>query len=203
MYAQELTNLLHRKKSTLYTLDFCYELNYLANIRRSSGFCAAGMLRITCLSCSDRLASSVSVILLLSGESPPGSSSALELSILGLVRVMSSLLATHRKQTDLLGCYTSKSWAQERAYCGHTWGAKAESARGAETAASHSGSKWRVFIPQPRLILTGWYQQADISVQLDQQAALEHPHHHLNQLGLIRSRAAKCITAEHRITLNK
>lgn len=53
---------------------------------------------MTCLSCSDRLASSVSVILLLSGESPPGSSSALELSILGLVRVMSSLLAGHRKQ---------------------------------------------------------------------------------------------------------
>lgn len=55
------------------------------------------MLRITCLSRSERLASSVSVILLLSGESPPGSSSALELSILGLVRVMSSLLAVHRK----------------------------------------------------------------------------------------------------------
>lgn len=55
------------------------------------------MLRITCLSCSDKLASSVSVILLLSGESPPGSSSALELSILGLVRVMSSLLAEHTK----------------------------------------------------------------------------------------------------------
>ena len=73
---------------------------YLANILRSSGFCAAGMFRITCLSCSDRLASSVSVILLLSGESPPGSSSALELSILGLVRVMSSLLAMKRKHTD-------------------------------------------------------------------------------------------------------
>lgn len=72
--------------------------NHLANIRRSSGFCAAGMLRINCLSCSDRLASSVSVILLLSGESPPVSSSALEFSILGLVRVMSSLLATQNKK---------------------------------------------------------------------------------------------------------
>lgn len=76
-------------------------LYYLANIRRSSGFCAAGILRITCLSCSDRLASSVSVIRLLSGESPPGSSSALELSILGLVRVMSSLLAMQRKHTNV------------------------------------------------------------------------------------------------------
>lgn len=77
---------------------FCSRWNYLANILRSSGFWAAGMLSMTCLSCSDKLASSVSVILLLSGESPPGSSSALELSILGLVRVMSSLLAEHRKQ---------------------------------------------------------------------------------------------------------
>ncbi len=94
---------MHFKESAEFALGVCYRwFNYLANIRRSSGFCAAGMLRITCLSCSDRLASSVSVILLLSGESPPGSSSALELSILGLVRVMSSLLAIHRKQTD---CY--------------------------------------------------------------------------------------------------
>lgn len=45
-------------------------------------------------SCSVRLANKVSVILLLSGESPPGSSSALELSMLGLVSVMSSLLAS-------------------------------------------------------------------------------------------------------------
>lgn len=44
-------------------------------------------------SCSERLASRVSVILLLSGESPLGSSSALELSMLGLVSVISSLLA--------------------------------------------------------------------------------------------------------------
>lgn len=89
------------KTSTEYE-SFRGNFNYLANIRRSSGFCAAGMLRMTCLSCSDRLASRVSVILLLRGESPPGSSSALELSILGLVRVMSSLLATSREQTDWL-----------------------------------------------------------------------------------------------------
>lgn len=66
---------------------------YLANMRRSSGFWAAGTLRIAARSCSERLASRFSVILLFSGESPLGSSSALELSILGLVRVMSSLLA--------------------------------------------------------------------------------------------------------------
>lgn len=46
-------------------------------------------------SCSDRLASRFSVILLFSGESPLGSSSALELSMLGLVSVMSSLLAVN------------------------------------------------------------------------------------------------------------
>lgn len=90
----------------------------------------------------------------------------------------------------LLPCYTFKSWAEERAEWQHTWGTEAESTRGAETAASYSGSQWRVFISQPRFILAGRYQQADISVQLDQQAALEHPHHHLDQLGLVRSRAA-------------
>ena len=71
---------------------------YLANMRRSSGFWAAGMLRMTWRSCSVRLASKVSVILLLRGESPPGISSALEFSMLGLVRVMSSLLATDGRQ---------------------------------------------------------------------------------------------------------
>lgn len=62
-------------------------------MRRSSGFWAAGTLRMAARSCSDRLASRFSVILLFSGESPLGSSSALELSMLGLVSVMSSLLA--------------------------------------------------------------------------------------------------------------
>lgn len=66
---------------------------YLANMRRSSGFWAAGTLRMAWRSCSVRLASSVSVTRRFSGESLPGSSSALELSMLGLVRVMSSLLA--------------------------------------------------------------------------------------------------------------
>lgn len=66
---------------------------HLANVRRSSGFWAAGTLRMAARSCSDRLASRLSVILLFSGESPLGRSSALELSMLGLVRVMSSLLA--------------------------------------------------------------------------------------------------------------
>lgn len=44
-----------------------------------------------------------SVILLFSGESPLGSSSALELSMLGLVRVMSSLLAENRQQSGERG----------------------------------------------------------------------------------------------------
>ena len=66
---------------------------HLANMRRSSGFWAAGTLRMAARSCSERLASRFSVILLFSGESPLGRSSALELSMLGLVRVMSSLLA--------------------------------------------------------------------------------------------------------------
>lgn len=73
-----------------------------------------------------------------------------------------------------------------RAERGHTRRTEAKSAWGAETAAPYSGSQWGVFIPQPGLILAGRYQQADVSVQLDQQAALEHPHHHLDQLGLVR-----------------
>lgn len=76
---------------------------HLANMRRSSGFWAAGTLRMAARSCSDRLASRLSVILLFSGESPLGSSSALELSMLGLVRVMSSLLAENRHQSGSVG----------------------------------------------------------------------------------------------------
>lgn len=71
-----------------------------------------------------------------------------------------------------------------------TWGTETQSTRGAEAAASYSSSQWRVFIPQPGLILTWRYQQTNVSVQLDQQATLEHPHHHLDQLGLVTSRAA-------------
>lgn len=86
---------------------------------------------------------------------------------------------------------------------GRTWGTEAQSTRGAETAASYSSSQWRVFIPHTRLILTGRYQQANVSMQLDQQATLEHPHHHLDQLGLVRSRAANYMTAKHRTTVEK
>lgn len=71
---------------------------HLANMRRSSGFWAAGTFRMASLSCSNRLARRFSVILLFRGESPPGISSALELSILGLVRVMSSLLAIRTRE---------------------------------------------------------------------------------------------------------
>lgn len=71
-------------------------------------------------SCSDRLASRFSVILLFSGESPLGSSSALELSMLGLVSVMSSLLAVGRqglgsswapKDTPLYSVDNGEPWA--------------------------------------------------------------------------------------------
>lgn len=170
------------------------QLDYLANIRRSSGFCAAGMLSKTCLSCSDRLVSCVSVILLLSGESPPGSSSALECSILGLVNVMSSLLAAHAQRTNgqrlTTICFTS--W-EDRNEGGPTWWTNTKSARGAEAPASRSGGQRKLFIPQSRLIFTGRHQKANISVQLDKQAVLEHPHHHLNQLGLLRNRSTNWI----------
>lgn len=79
---------------------------HLANMRRSSGFWAAGTLRMAARSCSDRLARRLSVILLFSGESPLGSSSALELSMLGLVRVMSSLLAENRHQSGSVPAVT-------------------------------------------------------------------------------------------------
>lgn len=73
-------------------------------------------------SCSDRLASRFSVILLFSGESPLGRSSALELSMLGLVSVMSSLLAVGRqglgsrwasKDTPLYNMDNGEPWASQ------------------------------------------------------------------------------------------
>lgn len=73
-------------------------------------------------SCSDRLASRFSVILLFSGESPLGRSSALELSMLGLVSVMSSLLAVGRqglgsswtpKDTPLYHVDNGEPWASQ------------------------------------------------------------------------------------------
>lgn len=152
---------------------FCY----LANIRRSSGFCAAGMFRMTCRSYSDRLVSKVSVIRLLSGESPPGCSSALELSMLGLVRVMSSLLAAHIEETRSHTCSTKGADGSDGRRTGWT---KTESARRAETPASDSGSQRKFFILHSGLILAGWHQQANVSVQLYEQAVLQHPHHHLN-----------------------
>lgn len=55
-------------------------------------------MRIASRSCSNKLARRFSVILLFRGESPPGINSALELSMLGLVRVMSSLLAIRGRE---------------------------------------------------------------------------------------------------------
>lgn len=82
-------------------------ISYLANMRRSSGFWAAGTLRIASRSCSNKLARRFSVILLFRGESPPGINSALELSMLGLVRVMSSLLAIRAREKDTEFLYSS------------------------------------------------------------------------------------------------
>lgn len=74
-------------------------------MRRSSGFWAAGTLRIASRSCSNKLARRFSVILLFRGESPPGINSALELSMLGLVRVMSSLLAIGGREKETQDFY--------------------------------------------------------------------------------------------------
>lgn len=74
-------------------------------MRRSSGFWAAGTLRIASRSCSNKLARRFSVILLFRGESPPGINSALELSMLGLVRVMSSLLAIRGREKETQNFY--------------------------------------------------------------------------------------------------
>lgn len=68
----------------------------------------------------------------------------------------------------------------------HTRGAEAESAGRAQTAASNAGRRRRLLVPRSGLVLAGRHQQADVGVQLDQQTPLEHPHHHLDQVGLVR-----------------
>lgn len=104
--------------------------------------------------------------------------------MLGLVRVMSSLLAERREQKCHFRVKLKGLKSRSRAAGWElTRGTKAESAGGAQTAASDTD--WMVFVPRAGLILAGWHHQADVGVQLDQQAALEHPHHHLDQLSLI------------------
>lgn len=82
-------------------------------MRRSSGFWAAGTLSIASRSCSSKLASRFSVILLFRGESPPGINSALELSMLGLVRVMSSLLAIRGRERKTVFVCSSAQWCRD------------------------------------------------------------------------------------------
>lgn len=71
-----------------------------------------------------------------------------------------------------------------------TRGAEAERAGRAEAAASDAGRRWQLLVFGPGLVLAGRHQEADVGVQLDQQAALQHPHHHLDQVGLVRRQEA-------------
>lgn len=103
--------------------------------------------------------------------------------MLGLVSVMSSLLAARRVQRKRYAGPSRGAAAGER---GPTGGAEAEGAGRAQAAASDAARRRRLFVSRPGLVLGGRHQQADVGVQLDQQAALQHPHHHLDQLGLVR-----------------
>lgn len=71
-----------------------------------------------------------------------------------------------------------------REECAHTWGAKAESVGGAQTPAPNPGSEGQVLVLGPQLLLVRGHHQAHVGVQLDQQPVLQHPDHHLDQLGL-------------------
>lgn len=91
--------------------------------------------------------------------------------MLGLVRVMSSLLAAHMEKTWSHTSSENRQWWQrgaEGSEGGRTGGTKTEGARGAEAPAPYSGCQRKFFILHSRLVLAGWYQQADIRVQLDE-----------------------------------
>lgn len=90
----------------------------------------------------------------------------------------------HRQSLIIYCLVIALRVSQEGAEWRHTRGTETEGARGAEAAAPYSGSQWKIFILQARLIFAGRNQQADVGVQLDEEAALKHPHHHLDQLGL-------------------
>lgn len=89
-------------------------------------------------------------------------------------------------ETHTMTLFLVKGLAMGSALRGHTRGAEAESAGRAQTAASDAGRRRRLLVSRSGLVLAGRHQQADVGVQLDQQTALEHPHHHLDQLGLVR-----------------
>lgn len=65
-----------------------------------------------------------------------------------------------------------------------TWGAKAEGVGCAEAAAADPGSEGDLILARAGLVLAGGGHQANVGVQLDQEPVLQHPHHHLNELGL-------------------
>lgn len=65
-----------------------------------------------------------------------------------------------------------------------TWGTKAEGIGCAEAAAADPGGEGDVVFSRVGLLLTGRGHQAHVGVQLDEESVLQHPHHHLNELGL-------------------
>lgn len=65
-----------------------------------------------------------------------------------------------------------------------TWGTKAEGVGCAEAAAADPGGEGDVVLSRVGLLLTGRGHQAHVGVQLDKESVLQHPHHHLNELGL-------------------
>lgn len=73
---------------------------------------------------------------------------------------------------------------KSREKCVHTWRAKAESVGGAQTSPPNPGSEGHVLVLGSELLLIGGHHQAHVGVELDQEPVLQHPDHHLDQLGL-------------------
>lgn len=66
----------------------------------------------------------------------------------------------------------------------HTWRAKAESVGGAQASSPNPGSEGHVLILGSELLLMWGHHQAHVGVELDQEPVLEHPYHHLDELGM-------------------
>lgn len=77
---------------------------------------------------------------------------------------------------------------KSREKCAHTWRAKAESVGGAQASSPNPGSEVHVLILGSELLLVRGHHQAHVGVELDQEPVLEHPDHHLDQLGLQREK---------------
>lgn len=65
-----------------------------------------------------------------------------------------------------------------------TWRAEAEGIGRAEAAATDPGSEGDLVLSWAGLVLAGGGHQASVGVQLDEEPVLQHPHHHLDELGL-------------------